>query len=151
MPTFDFSIIGKINKANNKKVAIINKNIIGIVHISIDGEFYINANNRAIPIFFECFSKINKNKLYCINLYNNKRLCIIRDKKCITKIDNKNYLPFAPGCIVKGDIIKDKNIEVFKIKTITTEYDNIEAKQAFMFWKNNYETIKKNGIKCNRK
>lgn len=150
MVTFSFNIThnNKENNSNKQRnlFTIIKKHIIGIVHINIDGCYYINVNNETIPIFYKCYTNIKQNKLYSRELLDNKRLCVIKNKKSLSTFKTNKYLPFAPGCIVEGNIIKDNktNTLFFDIKKIKTEYENKEAKEAFLFWKNNYDKIKNN-------
>lgn len=154
MATFSFAIAKKksnSNKTQAKQYTTLRKGMVGIVSINLEGNFYISINNSAVPILKECYDTKGKSKIFSRKLdQNSKRLCIVRNKKECSHINKEDYLPFAPGCIAEGNILLNPYGKlVFDIKHIKLEYENIEAKSAFLYWKHNYNEIERNRKKDN--
>ena len=138
MPYFDFSVTKKQTNTNHKKAkqyTIIKRDIYGVVHIAITGMLFVNINNT-----------VGKDKIFFLKLNkDSKRLCIVRNKNERLNYTNENYLPFAPGCIVYGNLLLNPyGTTLFNIKKVIIEYDNEESKIAFNYWKTNYEEIERN-------
>ena len=64
--------------------------------------------------------------------------------------DNKKwdgeYIPFAPGVIVKGNIVKHNflNDYFFDLKDTYCNWKYLETTESFKFFRDNYETIRAN-------
>lgn len=149
MPYFDFSVTKKQTNTNYKKAkqyTIIKRDIYGVVHIAITGMLFVNINNTVVPILKDCYNTTGKNKIFSLKLNkDSKRLCIVRNKNERLNYTNENYLPFAPGCIVYGNLLLNPyGTTLFNIKKVIIEYDNKESKIAFNYWKTNYEEIERN-------
>ena len=143
MPYFDFSVTKKQTNTNHKKAkqyTIIKRDIYGVVHIAITGMLFVNINNTVVPILKDCYNTAKKDKIFSLKLNkDSKRLCIVRNKNERLNYTNENYLPFAPGCIVYGNLLLNPYGT-----TLFIEYDNEESKIAFNYWKTNYEEIERN-------
>lgn len=149
MPYFDFSVTKKQTNTNHKKAkqyTIIKRDIYGVVHIAITGILFVNINNTVVPILKDCYNTAKKDKIFSLKLNkDSKRLCIVRNKNERLNYTNENYLPFAPGCIVYGNLLLNPyGTTLFNIKKVIIEYDNEESKIAFNYWKANYEEIERN-------
>ena len=109
MPYFDFSVTKKQTNANHKKAkqyTILKRDIYGVVHIAITGMLFVNINNTVVPILKDCYNTAKKDKIFSLKLNkDSKRLCIVRNKNERLNYTNENYLPFAPGCIVYGNLL----------------------------------------------
>lgn len=149
MPYFDFSVTKKQTNTSHKKAkqyTIIKRDIYGVVHITITGMLFVNINNTVVPILKDCYNTVGKNKIFSLKLNkDSKRLCIVRNKNERLNYTNENYLPFAPGCIVYGNLLLNPyGTTLFNIKKVIIEYDNEESKIALNYWKTNYEEIERN-------
>ena len=107
---------------------------------------FVNINNTVVPILKDCYNTAKKDKIFSLKLNkDSKRLCIVRNKNERLNYINENYLPFAPGCIVYGNLLLNPyGTTLFNIKKVIIEYDNEESKIAFNYWKTNYEEIERN-------
>lgn len=148
MPTFNFSVVKKKDKREHKpakQYVILRKGVTGIVHIDIYGKFYINLNDAKVPILKECYSTKGKTYIFSRKLKTDgKKLCIVRTKNDATTVFEE-YLPFCPGCVVKGNILLNPyGTTLFNIKKVRLEYENVDAKAAFLYWKVHYEEIERN-------
>lgn len=149
MPYFDFTVTKKQTNTNHKKAkqyTIIKRDIYGVVHIAITGMLFVNINNTVVPILKDCYNTVGKDKIFSLKLNkDSKRLCIVRNKNERLNYTNENYLPFAPGCIVYGNLLLNPyGTTLFNIKKVIIEYDNEESKIALNYWKTNYEEIERN-------
>lgn len=145
MPSFSFN--ATIKKKDNKKqvktknnIQIIDKNVSGVVSIDINGIYHVNG----LEISPENYTCEGHTRLYYQGLQDKQRVLYIRediDKKI--PCNTKNYLPFAVGCCVVGNIIQNvfTNKSWFYIKKVFVNYDNIESQKALEFYRNNYEQI----------
>lgn len=147
MPTFDFSIPKK--KTKNRKKAkgpklykVIEQNVTGIVWINKNAEFTVKVNSaNSYEIHKDCYSCKGKDKIYTRHLDNNHRVCVIRNPDCRTECNTDCYLPFAPGCVVSGDIVINGFVKQFYIKKCWTELENNDAISALNYYKENYNVI----------
>lgn len=148
MPTFNFSVVKKKDKREHKpakQYVVLRKGVTGIVHIDIYGKFYINLNDVKVPILKECYSTKGKTYIFSRKLKTDgKKLCIVRTKNDATTVFEE-YLPFCPGCVVEGNILLNPyGTTLFNIKKVRLEYENVDAKAAFLYWKVYYEEIERN-------
>lgn len=147
MTVFNFNFTPKYSKTpkkeNNK---ILEKDIEGVIHIHLDGNFYIidkKSNSYIIhPKNFNCLGKANIYP-FQIDKKTGGRIVYIRNENRQEMI-HKAYLPFAPGLCVKGDIIIENKITYFNIKNTYIDNNNPDAKKAFEFYKDNFKEIIKN-------
>ena len=146
MPTFNFSInkkkIEKKETSNdNVKHQIVRKDVIGVVWINEKANYFVKNNAILYPIHLDCYSCKNKDRIYTRKLHNYRRIYIIRNVNEYNECNLNLFLPFAPGCIVSGDIVSNNNIKYFYIKKCWLDYDNDESHLAIEFYRNNYDTI----------
>lgn len=147
MPTFDFSLPKKETKArktsnNIKRTKVVEENIIGIVWIDINANFTVKVNNSIdYKIHADCYSCKGKDRIYTRELDNNRRCCIIRSINDYGECNPNYYLPFAPGCVVSGDIVIIGFIKYFYIKKCWVELYNNNAHDALAYYRENYDTI----------
>lgn len=148
MPSFDFSLVKKeSNKrktSNNiKKYEVVEKDVVGIVWIDINANYYVKINDKHHNIDTECYSCKGKDKVYAQGIDDKRRICIIRNIDEYVKCNPNLYLPFAPGCIVSGNIIINRfsNSKVFYIKKTWINLDNDDAHEALAFYKEHYKEI----------
>ena len=130
-----------VNK-NYKDYEVIEKDVIGVVFIDINANYSVKVNNFKFDIKPECF-EIKKQKNLYHKLYNGRLLYIRYDTN--KKLSSAYWCPFAPGCSVIGNIVRNKlNKTYFQIKTIWNDNTNNDAIDAFKFYIDNIEEINKN-------
>lgn len=151
---FNFGKFGKPkvkSSSNLPRREIIHSNIIAVICIDINGEYHADFDDKLYDLTLESFELKGKNVYYARTLQNNKTLNIISLKKC--KNNNNQYLPFAVGSIVKGNVYKILGKERFNIKKIlelseipTESYNYFKNKvhKHKQFFRDNYEEI----LKC---
>ena len=148
---FNFSKFGKPKvkiSRNLPRREVIQQNIIGVIGINLDATYYVDINGQKYTLTLESYDLKGKNVYYARVLQKNKTLKIIRLTKQVR--NNKQYLPFAIGSIVKGDTYKILGIERFNIKKIlelkevpedTINYFKTQVNKHKRFFKDNYEEI----------
>lgn len=148
MPTFNFSFSKKtFNKRkenkDNKKYEVLSRNIVGVIYISINAIHQVSVNGNFYNIKHECFSCKGKDAVYRIGFDENRPLQYIRIKGEYKELNKLCWLPFAVGCIVQGNIVHNKllGIDLFDIKKVWLDYDNEDAHNALMFYRNNKDKI----------
>lgn len=147
MPTFDFSLPKKKAKARKtsnytKQFEVIEKNIIGVVWIDKSAKFTVKvANQFNYEIHADCYSCKGKDKIYPCKLDDNRRVCIIRNVDNYSDCNQNCYLPFAPGCVVSGDIVVKGFTKQFYIRKCWIELDNDDAHAALVYYRKNYNII----------
>ena len=155
MPSFNFKVevVTKIGKRKSQykyisKASIIHKNVNGVVHIRLNGQYYINTEYGEYAIHPDSLSTEGLKIIYPKRLLDGKRVFIHRDPYYGLPHIN-GYLPFSTGCLVIGNIVYNSVISIhfFKIKRVyeDTEGINEEAKEASRFYRVNYNVIFKNG------
>lgn len=156
MPSFDFSLVKKeVNKRktsnNTNKYEVVEKNVVGIVWIDINANYYIKIGNKFYNINADCYSCKGRDIVYAQGFDDKRRVCIIRNPGEYIECNHNLYLPFAPGCIVSGDIIINHPLtsKIFNIKKIWIELNNNDAHEALAFYKEHYKEI--NAIILKRK
>lgn len=149
MPTFSFSPVKKKEKrkANNntKQYKIIEKSIVGVIYVTIKGEFDVLYNGVFYKIHPKCFKCKGKAKIYKLGEDKPKRFGFTRVLEDYKEFNSFGWLPFTIGSIVKGNIIVDNrtNHYWFYIKKEWLDYDNELSKKAYNYYKENYEEINK--------
>lgn len=145
MPTFNFSVVNVAKKKTPQKAKdndahkVIQKKVVGIVHIDIDANYYVIVDNQKYPIAEECYTCKDKCKLYRQGEYDYARVVWIR------AIDfnsmNINYwLPFTVGCVVTGNIVSINNSNKFVITNVTDEITD-KTHEAMVFYREHLKEI----------
>lgn len=131
----------KIIKSSNK-YKIVEEDVEGVIVIDLNANYGVKINNITFEIVPECFA-IKKKKNVYHKLYNGRLLYIRLDTN--KKLNEAYWCPFAPGCIVNGNIVKNRIDKLyFKIKDIHTDNLNESANEAFKFYIDNIDEINKN-------
>ena len=152
MPTFDFSkkavsrhSTGKLHRFtdNRNTYKIVKKDVLGVVGIMLDSSFFVICENTKYPIARTSYNCGKRKTVYSRFLDSNKRRI-----KYIREIDRRydkiiHYLPFAPGLLVKGNLVIDSltNKLVFRIKKVDVNWDSKECSEQLEFFKRFYTTI----------
>ena len=151
---FNFSAFGKPkikNSRNGNGKKLIERNIFGVIFITIEGDYYVVTNIGNFPLTIESYDLKGKNVYFTMELFNGKFQEIIQLKKADRNY--KKYLPFCVGSIVKGNIYEifktnrfniSRVLELSDINSTEYEYYRTTVRNAKNFFKNNYEEI----IKC---
>lgn len=151
---FNFSTFNKPKVKTTKNLPrreVVKKNIIGVIGITIDGNYYVDLNDENYQLTLESYDIKGKNVYYSKVLQENKTLEIIRLNK--RTINSKQYLPFAVGSVVKGSTYKILGVERFNINKILElkeipedlyNYYKTKIHKYKQFFRENYEEI----IKC---
>lgn len=151
---FNFSTFNKPKVKTTRNLPrreVVKKNIIGVIGITIDGNYYVDLNNENYQLTLESYEIKGKNVYYSKVLQENKTLEIIRLNK--RTVNSKQYLPFAVGSVVKGSTYKILGIERFNINKILElkeipedlyNYYKAKIHKHKQFFRENYEEI----IKC---
>lgn len=148
MPYFDFTIVSSHNKTKRNykirtKNTIIESNVIGYVTIDLDANYYVVYNDKSYkinPINYSCKGFITIYNRFLDE--NNHRIRIIRVNDSVKA--HHPYLPFAPGCVVKGNItvLNDLAEIVFDIKKCYIDKEDATANYYLKHFKDNYNIIK---------
>lgn len=152
MPVINFSLFNKKQKekrlsSKTKSVyRIIKKDITGICHITIEGKYFIICEDGISYKFTDDSYIIKKGKpFYSQQIINNKRTQI-KELGKVRISDEKTYLPFAPGIICIGNIVYNETykLTLFKLKNTYIDNSSQIAKDAWYFFRDNYNTIREN-------
>lgn len=150
---FNFSKFGKPrvkSTSSSPRREIVAKNIIGVIGINIDASYYVETKDKQYQLTIESYELKGKNVYYARTLQNNRILNIISLKKKL--VNNKQYLPFSVGCIIKGNVYKILGTEIFNInkildcKDVPEEYEHFVKTTVHIkkqFFRDNYEEIEK--------
>ena len=146
---FNFSFKTVTQKRSSKPKITHNKviepDIICVIHIDINGKYYILHRNIKYNLTKNSYIIKNTKDIYAKSLVDNRIIRNIHLQK-ITASTVTGYLPFAVGNIVKGNIVDEYGVVNFDIKKVITE--NIEyceeRKEALNFYRQNYEIIQEN-------
>lgn len=147
MPYFDFSLPKKKTKERKtsnhiSRREVIEKNIIGVVWIDKNAKFTVKIDGKFVyDVHSNSYSCKGKNKIYARKLDENRRVCVIRNVGDYSECNHNCYLPFAPGCIVSGDIVINGFNKQFLIKKSWIELDNDDAHAALVYYRKNYNSI----------
>lgn len=156
MPLFDFTpIVSKkketIRKDNytNGKYSVAVKNVEGVVCINLEANYYVQIEEDKYDIIAENYDTKGFAEVYPQRLDNNGQRILLIRSLLINKPIVKQYLPFAPGICVSGDIVVNNYTTkyMFNIKKVMHDYRDNDCKAALQFYQDNYETIQ-NAIKA---
>lgn len=141
--SFNYKDKTKTRKITNyDRYEIVEQELEGIVFIDINGNYSIKVNSITFPIKPECYNISKKKNIYH-RLYNGRLLYTRYDTK--KELNKCWWIPFAPGCSVIGNIVKNRlDKKFFDIKKIWTDIHNEIAIQAYKFYINNIEEINNN-------
>ena len=150
MPKFNFSVskketVKKKSSDNSKLYETVENNVKGVVFIDIEGLYTVRYNGKDY--------NLTENSYNCKNHYiiyrrgylddNNKNSCIIREDNKSIEAKHINYLPFAPGCIVIGNIIQNGFKTLFEFSKVCFGEGNSDSTEARQFYIANSKTINK--------
>ena len=148
MPSFNFSFtqkkVSKRKTSNdNDKYEVVEKNIIGVVFIDINANYYVKVNSSHYNIDNDCYSCKGEDRVYVQGYDDKHRVCIIRNVDEYFECNPNLYLPFAPGCVVSGNIVINRysKAKVFYIKKVWIDLDNDDSHEALLFYKEHYKEI----------
>lgn len=154
MPSFNFNIVKRVNnnckKLSTSKYEIKYKNVQGVVFIDIDANYSVKVDNKYYPIRPSNFNTKGVTDIYSQFLNEKNQIVLyIRDVNNTPRVSKHCYLPFGVSCIVVGDVVcyKYTSILIFDIKKVYINYDNLDAKQAIKFYRDNYSVIQNNLMK----
>lgn len=151
MPNFDFSIQKKRKtvKSDNRNKIILRKvkgiiwiNELGIYSVAITDKNNITTKYSIHP---NCYSCKTHAQLYRRGVSFEDRHVYIRVGGEYHEKNSNEYLPFDPGCIVVGDLVKSSiNINpLFVIKDCYIEFGNEQSHKAVLFYKKHINEINK--------
>lgn len=103
-------------KTTTNKVVIADK-VQGVVVIDENGKYFVISNGEKYNLTYDSYNTKGKRKVWLRTLdkYQHK-VCIIRDGKDAIPLKREFYVPFAPGHIVYGQIVKFDSVgKQFKI------------------------------------
>lgn len=149
MPNFDFSLTKKkISKKttvkNNSRSKVILKGVKGIVWCNEKAEYSVDIGDGFLyPIHNSCFSCKGHARIYRRGVAFKDIHIYIRAVDEYNECNLNHYLPFAPGCVVLGDLVKTSlSISpLFIIKDCWIELDNEKSHEAIVFYKKHIEEI----------
>lgn len=132
MPYFDFSAPIKPIKAKNQSkprsiLNCINKNVIAVVDITEDLDYIaVFEDGRVYDIDATCFKCKGHQTIYSQLLIGEHKQRLIINRVPDSCIESFPYLPFAVGCLIKGDVIKNNitNHKYFVIKKCYVDNNN---------------------------
>ena len=150
MPTFDLSLVKKpkikrkdsFNKTKGKHT-VIQRNVKGVCCITLEGFYYVQFGEHLYKFTSESYNIVT-NDYYSKQLVNGK-IVHIKTLKDNNKWDGE-YFPFAPGVIVKGNIVRHNTLNdyFFDLKGTYCDWKYLETTESFKFFRDNYETIRAN-------
>lgn len=149
MPTFDFSLPKKkdgkrTTTKNNSRSEIILKGVKGIVWCDENAKYSVDIGDGFMyPIHSSCFSCKGHACIYRRGVPFKDRFVYIRNVGEYNERNINHYLPFAPGCVVIGNLVKSSlSISpLFVIKNCWIELDNEKSHEAIIFYKEHIEEI----------
>ena len=148
MPTFNFSLTPTKKKEkqttkSNGRFEVVEKNLIGVVFITLTADYKVQVDDNRYDIKEECYTCKSHAYIYTHSHNLKGRTLYIRNQDNLGERDILHWLPFVEGCSVKGDIIRDKilNKKVFLIKDIYEDYSNPIAHEARQFYRENAKEI----------
>lgn len=145
MPTFNFSVVNVAKKEVPQKVKsndvykVIQKKVVGIVHIDIDANYYVVVDNKKYPIAAQCYNCKDKYKLYRQGEYDYSRVVWIRAID-FNSMNTNYWLPFFVGCVVTGNIVHSNNFDKFVITNVTDEITD-KTHEAMVFYREHLKEI----------
>lgn len=137
----------KTKTANNiRPYEIKTKDIIGIVFIDINANYYVGVDGNKYNIQSECYSCKGIVSIYRQATHNSiERLRYDRLSNKLEECNPLYWLPFMAGCMVKGDVIQHKITKNIMFRIIKCWYDpyNEQAKVAYNYYREHFKEINK--------
>jgi len=150
MPNFSFAApklkTTRKNVAKSSRVEVKAKGVKGVVFISADATYYVIVDGCKYNILSDCYSCKNKCRIYFQISYDNLHMiCYIRDKDKAIEQNTNYWLPFAPACVVIGDIVIDKftKLSKFRISKCYSDYDDPDTNYARDYYRQHIAEINK--------
>lgn len=143
MPSFSFSV-SKKSEYHHPRVAkpkAFDKNVQGVVGIDLEANYYVRFNDKHYNIAKKSYSCKGYVKVYRQAYPHSIRCVRNRLIEDLGELDNRFWLPFAPGNIVKGNIIMEGIDKVFEITDIDTDQFNNIAQEEFAFYRKHKQEI----------
>jgi hypothetical protein len=150
---FDFSVPVKKQKNHTQKVKLklytnVIKNVYCIAIIDINGIYKaLNINTGEEYIITSRSYNVKTTQYYSQQLVNDKRIQVISLNPTKEFMAPWLYLPFAPGVGMLGNLVKSEISEnlMFDLnKTFKMPKDNELARDAFLYFRDNYNVIYNN-------
>lgn len=140
----------KIKNRKPRLVPIIIKdNAEGIIRVRQDGAYFVFYDDKIYNINPDCYKCKGKKEVYLKKLdEHGHRIKIIRDIDHRIEMDNRFYLPFAPGLVCKGKVIQIRNEIVFhisKVYNLSCVQDVRDATKEWLEYLINLRELKENG------
>lgn len=140
-------------KVKNRKPrlvpVIIKDNAEGIIRVRQDGAYFVFCDDKIYNINSDCYKCKGKKEVYLKTLdEHGHRIKIIRDIDHRIEMDNRFYLPFAPGLVCKGKVIQIRNEIVFhisKVYNLSCVKDVRDATKEWLEYLINLRELKENG------
>lgn len=128
---------------------IIKDNAEGIIRVRQDGAYFVFCDDKIYNINPDCYKCKGKKEVYLKKLdEHGHRIKIIRDIDHRIEMDNRFYLPFAPGLVCKGKVIQIRNEIVFhisKVYNLSCVQDVRDATKEWLEYLINLRELKENG------
>lgn len=149
MPTFNFSVQKKRKTIeNNNRNKIILRKVKGIIWINEKGIYSVAVKDEngivtKYTIHPDCYTCKKHAQIYRRGVDFENRHVYIRVGGEYHDKNPNDYLPFDPGCVVIGNVVKTPiNINpVFVIKKCWVEFDNPQSHEAVLFYKKHINEI----------
>lgn len=149
MPSFDFSIVKKKTKAgktskDSSVYKTVDKNVIGVVWITKNAKYYVKASDgKTYNIKSTSYSCKGKRYIYRQGCDDLNRVCYIRLPDNCRECNSDHWLPFAPGNVVKGNIVLNKKLNsfLFDIKETWVDYGNDDSHKSLEFYREHLKEI----------
>lgn len=145
MPTFNFSVVNVVKKQRPQKdktdntYQIIQRKVVGIIHIDIHANYYVIADNHKYTIAKECYTCKNIRKLYRQGEYDYARVVWIRAID-FNEMNTNYWLPFTVGCVVIGNIVSNNITNKFIITDVSDEI-NDKTHDAMVYYREHIKEI----------
>ncbi len=150
---FDFSVPVKKQKNHTQKVKLklytnVIKNVYCVAIIDINGIYKaLDINNGKEYIITSRSYNVKTTQYYSQQLIDNKRIQVISLNAINAFTAPWLYLPFAPGVGMLGNLVKSEINETLMFdlnKTFKMPKDNELARNAFLYFRDNYNVIYNN-------
>lgn len=150
MPTFSFTVpvkkerTSKPRSANSSLYETIQSDVEGIVSMTLQADYVIIVGNDMYPIAPEDYACVGVKEVYDQKLsLNLARVRHIRSEGNRVECDHDHYLPFTPGCCVKGRLVANRYTKVvyYKIRRVYIDMENEVARGVLKVFRQRYSQI----------
>lgn len=145
MPTFNFQVVNVVKKSRPQKdksdntYQIIQRKVVGVVHVDIHANYYVVVNNEKYTIAEECYTCKDKRKLYRQGEYDFAKVVWIRAIN-FNSMNINYWLPFTVGCVVTGNIVSNNITNKFIIIDVSDEI-NDKTHDALVYYRKHIKEI----------